>query len=60
LDEFDEIDGEVAAAVDRWGEHAERLDVPDDRVSRAARIQEDIAASLSSTAPVRSSRRRRW
>ncbi|MFA5262840.1 MAG: HipA domain-containing protein [Opitutaceae bacterium] len=28
LAEFDEIDGEVAAAVGRWTEHAERLDVP--------------------------------
>ena len=58
--EFDEIDGEVAAAVGRWAEHAERLDVPNDLVSRAARIQDDLAGSLSSAATARSSRRRRW
>jgi serine/threonine-protein kinase HipA len=58
--EFDEIDGEVAAAVGRWAEHAERLDVPKELVSRAAQIQNDLAGSLSSTAPARSSRRRRW
>lgn len=60
LAEFDEIDGEVAAAVSRWPEHAERLDVPADLVSRAARIQEDLAGSLSSAVPARSSRRKRW
>ncbi len=58
--EFDEIDGEVAAAVGRWAEHAERLDVPKELVSRAAQIQNDLAGSLSSAAPARSSRRRRW
>jgi serine/threonine-protein kinase HipA len=58
--EFDEIDGEVAAAIGRWAEHAERLDVPKELVSRAAQIQNDLAGSLSSAAPARSSRRRRW
>ena len=58
--EFDEIDREVAAAIGHWAEHAERLDVPRDLVSRAAQIQNDLAGSLSSTAPARSSRRRRW
>jgi serine/threonine-protein kinase HipA len=58
--EFDEIDGEVATAIGRWAEHAERFDVPKDLVSRAAQIQNDLAGSLSSAAPARSSRRRRW
>ncbi|MSU51751.1 MAG: type II toxin-antitoxin system HipA family toxin [Opitutus sp.] len=60
LAEFDEIDGEVAAAVGRWAEHAGRLDVPADLVSRAARIQEDITGFLSAATPSRSLRRKRW
>jgi serine/threonine-protein kinase HipA len=58
--EFDEIDGEVAATIGRWREHAERLDVPDALVSRAAGIQGDLAGSLSVAAPTPTARRRRW
>ena len=58
--EFDEIDGEVTAAVSRWTEHAERLDVPAALVARAAGIQSDLAGSMTATGPARSSRRRRW
>jgi len=58
--EFDDIDGKVSAAVGRWAEYAERLDVPNNLVSRAATIQADLTDSLSSSAPARSSRRRRW
>ena len=60
LAEFDEIDGEVAAAVNRWSEHAEELGVPADLILRATRIQEDLADSLSSATRARSSRRKRW
>ena len=60
LSEFDEIDGAVAAAVGRWAEHAERLNVPNDLVTRAAEIQSDLAGSMTSSAPARSSRHRRW
>lgn len=60
LAEFNQIDGEVAAAVGRWAEHAERLDVPKALMSRAAATQNDLAGSMISSAPARSSRRRRW
>jgi serine/threonine-protein kinase HipA len=59
--EFDEIDGEVAASVARWAEHAERLGVPETLVANAAAIQRELAGSLTSDAPARSPRRRpRW
>ena len=58
--EFDEIDGEVAASVSRWAEHAERLDVPNALLSRAAAIQGDLAGSMISAISARSTRRRRW
>jgi serine/threonine-protein kinase HipA len=58
--EFDEIDGEVAAAVSRWTEHAERLDVPAALLARASGIQNDLAGSMTATGPARSLRRRRW
>jgi len=58
--EFDEIDGEVAASVSRWAEHAERLDVPNALLSRAAAIQGDLAGSMMSAISARSTRRRRW
>jgi serine/threonine-protein kinase HipA len=59
--EFDEIDGEVAASVARWAEHAERLDVPQTLVARAAEIQSALAGSLVSESPKRTGRRRpRW
>lgn len=59
--EFDEIDGEVAAVVARWPEHAERVDVPAALVARAAAIQQELAGSLVAEGPVRSPRRRpRW
>jgi len=59
--EFDEIDGEVALAVGRWAEHAERLDVPEALVARAAAIQAELAGSLVTEAPSRATRRRpRW
>lgn len=58
--EWDEIDGKVAASVGRWAEHAARLEVPADMGTRAAKIQNDLAGSMTSTAPTRSSRRRRW
>jgi hypothetical protein len=57
--EFDDIDGEVAAIVARWPEHAERLEVPEALVARAAEIQRELAGSLVSNAPARVSRRRR-
>ena len=58
--EFDAIDAEVEAAVHRWPEHAERLDVPLELVARAAAIQAELAGTLATIAPARSSRRRRW
>jgi serine/threonine-protein kinase HipA len=58
---FDEIDGEVAAVVALWSEHAERLDVPEVLVARAAAIQAELAGSLTREAPKRGPRRRpRW
>jgi serine/threonine-protein kinase HipA len=57
--EFDDIDGEVAAIVARWPEHAARLEVPETLVARAAEIQRELAGSLVSDAPARVSRRRR-
>jgi serine/threonine-protein kinase HipA len=59
--EFDEIDGEVAAIVARWTEHAERMDVPEKLVAHASGIQRELSGSLASEAPVGGSRRRpRW
>lgn len=59
--EFDEIDGEVAAVVSRWTEHAERLDVPEALVAHAAAIQRELAGSLTAEFPAKVSRRRpRW
>lgn len=58
--EFDAIDAEVEAAVHRWPEHAERLNVPPELVARAAAIQAELAGTLATIAPARSSRRRRW
>jgi serine/threonine-protein kinase HipA len=59
--EFDEIDGEVAAIISRWPEHAERLDVPGALAAHAAGIQRELAGSLVTESPARGSRRRpRW
>jgi serine/threonine-protein kinase HipA len=59
--EFDEIDGEVALAVAQWAEHAERLEVPEALVARAAEIQAELAGSLVNETPNRATRRRpRW
>ena len=61
LAEFDVIDGEVAAVVARWAEYAERLDVPEELAARAVSIQNELAGSLATEAPIRPSRRvRRW
>jgi len=61
LQEFDEIDGEVAAIVAHWAEHAERLDVPEASIARAAAIQAELAGAFTSEAPKRALRRRpRW
>ena len=59
--EFDEVDSAVAAAVARWPEHAERLNVPEALVARAAALQTELAGSLISEVPSRKLRRRpRW
>lgn len=59
--EFDAIDGEVAASVARWAEHAERFEVSEVLVANAAGIQRELAGSLAAEVPARSPRRRpRW
>ena len=59
--EFEEIDGEVATIVARWGEYAERLDVPKNLVEQATAIQTELSGSLTAEAPARlNRRRRRW
>jgi serine/threonine-protein kinase HipA len=59
--EFEEIDGEVATIVARWGEYAERLDVPKNLVEQATAIQSELSGSLTAEAPARLNRRRpRW
>lgn len=59
--EFEEIDGEVAAVVARWPEHAERLELPESLAAHAAGIQRELAGSLTAESPTGSARRRpRW
>jgi serine/threonine-protein kinase HipA len=59
--EFEEIDGTVTAAVTRWPEHAERLELPEPLVARVAGIQRELAGSLMAESPRgRPRRRRRW
>ena len=59
--EFEEIDGEVAAVVARWAEHAERLELPESLTAHAAGIQRELAGSLTAESPTGKARRRpRW
>jgi serine/threonine-protein kinase HipA len=59
--EFEEIDGQVAAVVARWPEHAERLELPESLAAHAAGIQRELAGSLTAESTIGRARRRpRW
>lgn len=59
-DEFDRIDADVAQALSRWPEHAERVELPMELVNKARTVQQGLAVSLTVETAVRSKRRRRW
>jgi len=58
-DEFDAIDAEVAAAIQRWPEFAASANLAPGVIERAASIHADLATTLASEPPAKRGKRRK-
>jgi hypothetical protein len=57
--EFDTIDAEVAAAIERWPEFAQAAGLPPDAIEHTASVHRGVATLLATEAPAKRSKRRK-
>lgn len=58
-DEFESIDAEVSAAIERWPEFAQAAHLPPDVIQRTASIHTGLATLLATEAPAKRGKRRK-